>query len=113
MDNNAIVGMLRVLLGDTSAQSAQGLSMECPFEVGKSYFIRTVTYHWTGKVVMIVGKFLVLDSAAWIADSGRFMQAIKNGTLSEVEPVGDGVLVNIDSITDTIPWVHALPMDQK
>ena len=85
---------------------------ELPFEVGKSYFIRTVTYHLTGKVKTIVGKFLVLEDAAWIADSGRFSNAIKKGTLNEVEPVGDAI-VNTDSIADAFPWVHALPKEQK
>jgi hypothetical protein len=40
------------------------------------------------------------------------MNAIKNGTLSEVEPVGDA-LVNINSIVDVFPWKHDLPKEQK
>ena len=43
-------------------------SESVPFEVGKAYSIRTCTYHLTGKVREIVGKFLVLDTVAWIAD---------------------------------------------
>lgn len=80
--------------------------------VGGKYFFRTVTYHLTGKVDKIVGKFLVLKDAAWIADSGRFMEAIKNGTLSEIEPVGDAFL-NLDTVVDFFPWKHSLPKDQK
>jgi hypothetical protein len=83
-----------------------------PFEVGQSYFIRTVTYHLTGRVTVIVDGFLMLEDAAWIADSGRFMQAIVNGTLNEVEPVGKAI-VNIASITDAFPWKHELPKTQK
>lgn len=82
------------------------------FEVGKSYFIRTVTYHLTGKIVGIDGKFLLLTDAAWIADSGRFAQAIANGTLDEVEPVGEAI-VNQDTICDAFPWKHPLPKEQK
>jgi hypothetical protein len=82
------------------------------FEVGKAYFIRTVTYHLVGELTAIVEGFLLLKDASWVADSGRFMQAIKHGTLNEVEPVGDA-LVNIDTITDAFPWVHALPTGQK
>jgi hypothetical protein len=85
---------------------------EGPFEIGKAYFIRTVTYHLTGRVKAVVGSFLVLEEAAWIADSGRFMSAIKDGKLNEVEPVGEA-LINIGSITDAFPWAHALPKDQK
>lgn len=80
--------------------------------VGKKWFIRTVTYHLTGKVEKIVGNFLVLKDAAWIADSGRFMEAIKNGTLKEVEPVGQAI-VNLNSIVDMFPWKHDLPLTQK
>lgn len=80
--------------------------------VGTKLFIRTVTYHLVGKVEKIVGHFLVLKNASWIADSGRFMNAIKDGKLDEVEPVGDA-FVNINSITDMFPWKHSLPKDQK
>ena len=85
---------------------------ETPFQIGKSYFIRTVTYHLTGKVKAVCGQFLILEKAAWIADSGRFAEAINKGTLNEVEPVGDAI-VNIDSITDAFPWIHKLPESQK
>jgi hypothetical protein len=56
--------------------------------VGAQLFIRTVTYHMTGRVVKRTGNLLELEDAAWIADSGRFADAIKTGELSEVEPVG-------------------------
>ena len=80
--------------------------------VGQKWFFRTVTYHLVGKVVKQVGYFLQLEDASWVADSGRFQQAIKDGTLSEVEPVGDA-LVSIHAITDAFPWKHALPSEQK
>ena len=86
--------------------------MALPFEVGESYFIRTVTYHLVGRVATICGDFLVLEDAAWVADSGRFMNAIKDGTLNEVEPVGFA-FVHISSITDAFPWKHKLPVKQK
>ena len=40
------------------------------------------------------------------------MQAIKDGKLNEVEPVGDAIM-NTDAINDAFPWVHALPDKQK
>ena len=82
------------------------------FTKGKSYFFRTVTYHLVGKVKTIKDNFVHLTDAAWIADSGRFMNAIKEGKLNEVEPVGDAFL-NLDSVTDAFPWVHPLPKEQK
>ena len=80
--------------------------------VGGKFFFRTVTYHLTGKVTKIVGDILELEDAAWIADSGRFMQAIKDGKLNEVEPVGKAYL-NITAVTDFFPWKHQLPTEQK
>jgi hypothetical protein len=40
------------------------------------------------------------------------MQAIKKGTLNEVEPVGT-VFVNVQTVVDFFPWKHDLPKDQK
>lgn len=80
--------------------------------VGKNWFIRTVTYHLIGKINKIFGNFAVMEQASWIPDSGRFMDAIKNGALSEVEPVGEAI-VNLSSVTDFFPWKHKLPTEQK
>lgn len=80
--------------------------------VGKKFFIRTVTYHLVGEITGMVGHFWTMKNASWVANSGRFMQAILNGLLDEVEPVGDA-LVNIQSVTDMFPWKHPLPTTQK
>lgn len=80
--------------------------------IGQCWFIRTVTYHILGRITKRIGNLYLLEEASWIADSGRFSDCIKKGTLSEVEPVGP-CLVNIDSIVDAFPWNFALPTDQK
>lgn len=80
--------------------------------VGDKFFFRTVTYHLVGEVKKIVGRFAHLKNASWIADSGRFNEAIKDGTLSEVEPVGDA-FVNLDTVVDFFPWNHPLPTKVK
>lgn len=84
-----------------------------PFEIGQKYFIRTVTYFLTGEVTDIKDKFLVLKDAAWIADTGRFADALKKGEFNEVEPVETTVFVNTESIVDAYVWTHALPRTQK
>lgn len=79
------------------------------FEPGQRLFIRTVTYHLVGEVVALgEDGFVELKDAAWVADSGRFAQAIATGTLNEVEPVGRA-WVNTASITDVFPWAHDVP----
>lgn len=80
--------------------------------IGEKYFFRTITYHMTGRVKKVIGNILELENAAWVADSGRFMQAIKEGKLNEIEPVGRAY-ININSVVDFFPWVHSLPEEQK
>ena len=80
--------------------------------VGEKYFFRTVTYHAVGEVKKIVGRFAYLKNASWIADSGKFSEAIKNGTLSEVEHVGEQ-FINLDTVVDFFPWKHKLPTETK
>lgn len=87
--------------------------LEVPFQVGKAYFIRTVTYFATGRVRAIVGNFLVLDEAAWIADTGRFSNALATGVLNEIEPVDVDMYLNLNSITDAFVWKHNLPNKVK
>lgn len=84
-----------------------------PFKIGKAYLIRTVTLYYTGLVSDITGKFLILDECAWIADTGRFAQAVESGTFNEVEPMGDGVILNSDSIIDAKEITFKLPKTQK
>jgi hypothetical protein len=84
-----------------------------PYQVGKNYFIRTVTLFYTGKLVKVTSKELVLEQAAWIADTGRFMDAIKTGKLNEVEPFQDDVIIGRGSIVDATVWLHPLPREQK
>ena len=80
--------------------------------VGKKWFFRTTTYHMVGRVIKRIGDFIQLENALWVADSGRFTNAIKEGKLNEVEPVGL-CFINLDSVTDFFPWSHDLPKDQK
>lgn len=86
-----------------------------PFQIGKNYFIRTVTHHLTGRLVKVTSKELVLQEAAWIADDGRFHDALKTGKLNEVEPFpqGEDVIVGRGSLIDAVIWKHALPKEQK
>ena len=82
--------------------------------VGEKYLFRTVTYHSVGEVVKVVGRFLYLKNASWIADSGRFHDFLKNGVQdnSEIEPTGYA-FINMDTVVDFFPWKHALPNKQK
>lgn len=86
-----------------------------PYQVGKNYFIRTVTNYLTGELVRVTPKELVLKNAAWIADTGRFMDLLKNGAPKEVEPFPEGeeVIVGRGAVIDAVTWKHSLPREQK
>lgn len=84
-----------------------------PFVIGKAYLVRTVTMIVTGRVVRVVNNLLVMEDAAWIADTGRFSDALKTGALSEIEPAEGQVLVGLGAIVDVYEWNHELPREQK
>jgi hypothetical protein len=85
-----------------------------PWRVGKAYFVRTVTHHYTGKLVAVHQQELVLTDVAWIADDGRFTQALAKGEFNEVEPFPDGeVIIGRGAILDASIFTPAVPRSQK
>ncbi len=81
--------------------------------VGTKVLIRTVTHYYTGRIVELNATEIVLEDAAWIADTGRFATALKDGTLNEVEPYPAGTSVSRGAVVDVSPWNHDLPKAQK
>lgn len=88
-----------------------------PFEIGSAYLIRTVTHIDIGIVVAVGEKEIILTNASWIADTGRFHDALTKGPsiLNEVEPYpeGENVIVGRGAIADACRWLHDLPLTQK
>ena len=86
-----------------------------PFEIGKNYFIRTVTHHLTGKLIEVYPTELVLLDGAWIADDGRLADALKTGDFAEVEPFPDDtrIIIGRGSIIDAQVLGHKNPRSQK
>lgn len=85
-----------------------------PYTIGEKYLIRTVTMIYTGRLVAVYDQELVMEDAAWIAESDRWEQTVKEGKLKEVEPYGDGpVIIGRGSILDVSVWHHDLPRVQK
>ena len=97
MDKKILKMLLELAAEDKTGEVS---TSELPFEVGQSYLFRTVTYFLLGKVKNITGSFIELEKASWVADTGRFNEAIAKGTLSEVEVVGVPVFLNVNSIVD-------------
>ena len=84
-----------------------------PFKVGENYLIRTVKMTLVGRLDAVHDAEFVLSSASWVADTGRFYDALKTGSLNEVEPLMDDVIVGRGSLTDATIWTNALPKEQK
>lgn len=82
------------------------------FEIGKVYFIRTVSMHHIGKIESILDQELLLSGASWIADSGRFHDALAKGKLNEVEPFVNNVIIGRGTIVDASEWTHDIPKKQ-
>lgn len=98
---------LKELFCNTSSPSSS------PWEIGSIYLIRTVTMIDTGRLVAVTDKELVLEDAAWIADTGRFSDSLKKAEFVEVEPFPDGrVIVGRGSVIDAVK-ISIAPRSQK
>lgn len=80
-----------------------------PFEIGSVYLIRTVTMIQVGRVVAASKQYVMLEDAAWVANTGRFADALKKWQFSEVEPFPDGLVgVSCGSIVDFVKGKEVL-----
>jgi hypothetical protein len=62
------------------------------WQIGKPYLIRTVTMIDTGTLVAVTEHEIILRDASWIADTGRFSQALESCEYFEVEPFPAGMV---------------------
>ena len=86
-----------------------------PFQIGKNYFIRTVTMILVGRLEEVFENELVLSTAAWVADTGRFADCLKKGesAINDIEPFPNDIIVGRNSIIDVTLWDHDLLTKQK
>lgn len=82
---------------------------------GQNVYIRTVTYHYTGRLIGTIGDNLVITDAAWIAESGHWSQVLNKGfgSNAEIEPYPDGANVTVGAVVDVSPWLHDLPREVR
>jgi hypothetical protein len=88
------------------------------WKTGQNYMLITVTRIITGRLIHVGKKELVLDQAAWIADTGRFAACLSEGlhslSASEIEPYGDvEVIVPRTSLISSCIYNHKLPTEVK
>ena len=108
------VGQARELAG-LFGGTQRGTGHSHSYQVGKCYLIRTVTLHFVGKIRAITDTDIVLDEASWVADTGRYGEALDKGVeaLGESEFSGDGHLVARGGVIDAALWRHELPQESK
>lgn len=88
-----------------------------PFlETGEVYFIRTVTHYFTGRLIWVGEKELVIEDACWIPDTGRFNEFLMDKNKvneSEPFPKGSQVIIGRGSIIDMTKYAPSLILAVK
>jgi len=97
----------------TTKKATKATTKASPLRIGASVIVRTVTHYYTGRIVALSADEIVLDDAAWVADTDRWSAALTTGTLSEVEPYPDPVSLARGAIVDVTEWRHDLPRTVK
>jgi hypothetical protein len=104
--DNLTIAEAREIAALFNQQSALPVLSSCgphAWEIGKNYLIRTVTMVDSGRLVAVTEHELVLEDAAWIADTGRFSDAVAKAEFGEVEPFPDGrVIIGRGSVIDAV-----------
>jgi hypothetical protein len=82
---------------------------------GAVLFIRTVTYHYVGRILDMDESFLLLECASWVASAEvRHGSLLANGLTqqTELEYIGS-LYLNRSAIVDMTPWRHPLPTESQ
>lgn len=77
-----------------------------PWNLGKQYFLRTVTHAHVGTVVQVTEHEIVLMDASWIADTKRFSQFVHGNPQDGIEvepfPRNKPVILNRGGLIDAV-----------
>ena len=109
-DIAALVAEVKAARNDAATPTP---SSQSPIRVGNTVLIRTVTNYYTGRIAAFTDAEILLDDAAWVADTGHFTNALTTGTLSDVEPYVGPVVVSRGALVDCCDWRHPLPRQVK
>lgn len=112
--DNLTLGEIKQLKCIIGGNAEHGLSKRLPMHVGKNVFVMTVTCYFTGRIEAVSEDEVRLVDAAWIADTGRFSDAIKKAEFNEVEPLPDGQAITLCRAA-IVSWteISTLPRSQK
>lgn len=109
--------------GYPTSDALKGASQKCepsdvvynksPYEVGKQYFVQTVTYFYLGQLSAEYGDTIVLSNASWIPDTGRYNEFISGQEPKEVEPCKNPVIIHKGALLSATLWEGTLPNKPK
>lgn len=98
MNTKQIKALLALLSDDTQPEQTKPATEGSVWEVGKNYYIQTVTWAYTGTLEAVTDLELKLSSPALIGDTGRFHDALKNEEFVEVEPLVSDLVIGRYSV---------------
>ena len=71
-----------------------------PWQIGKSYLVRTETMYITGELVEVYPLELLFSGAEWVFDTGNFGKALETWVFEETEPFPGPVIVGRLKVID-------------
>ena len=88
------------------------------FEEGQAYYFRGNQWAYLGRVKSVAAGFIELVEASWVADDGRYGEALSRGVprineLEKIPPQCEPYLIAMNQISDAAKWVHELPTESK
>lgn len=95
-----------------SVDDSSGISTNHPYQVGKPYLIRTVTFTHLGTIKAVYKHEIVMESGAvWVADTGRFNSTLRKGSkeIKEYEGFEGEPIIGREAVVDAVLWRHDLP----
>ena len=74
-----------------------------PFVLGRQWVIVTPTLWYVGTLKSVTDQWLVLEQAAWLADTGRFSDFMKTGNTKELEPCNGPAVIGVGAVICAMP----------
>ena len=66
-------------------------------------FVMTATLYFIGTLVAVTEEELVLEDAAWVADTGRFNEFMGGKAPNELEPCHNPIVISRGAIVCAMP----------
>lgn len=100
--------LIKALLSESSGCGEKPTFLK----VGKAYLFRTVTMIYTGRIKEMRGDEILVEEAAWIPETERWADCVKNCDFKEVEPYYRDVVIYRGGLLD-VTEIDKLPTKQK